>query len=56
MIINRENNRLIDRWQHLTQHRLKVHKDLSRYLKDFSTTKDYVEDMVRKSDGQLCFP
>ena len=56
MSINRENSRLTDRCQHLTQYRLKVQKDLSRYLKDFSTTKDYVEDMVRKSDGQLCFP
>ena len=55
MIINRENNRLIDRWQHLTQHRLKVHKDLSRYLKDFSTTKDYVEDMLQTQMNEIAF-
>ena len=55
MSINRENSRLTDRCQHLTQYRLKVQKDLSRYLKDFSTTKDYVEDMLQTQMNEIAF-
>lgn len=55
MITNRENSRLTDRCQHLAQNRLKVHKDLSRYLNDFSTTKDYVEDMLQTQMNEIAF-
>lgn len=41
------NSRLTDRDQYLTQNRLIVNYDLSRYAKDFCKTKEYVEEILQ---------
>ncbi len=53
MIRREEDDRLTDRCEYLTQYRLKVHKDLSRYLNDFSTTKKYVEEVLQSQMNEV---
>jgi len=49
----KEDDRLTDRCEYLTQHRLKVTKNLSRYLNDFPTTKEYVQEILQSQMNEI---